>query len=199
MVGKSDGDKKTLLNKALLTLRDLVLPHAAALVRASMIKTAAALNMVGERIDQNAEAIRQGLLARGEPPEAVEQMVAEAREKMTEIGRGFGQRFDEMVEQAVAESTALVVATWANALGLFASRSGGIAWLRLSQLGDDMLPVGAKDCDEAFDADFVESPIDGLVARDILRAFRASLPVGKVLPDEMVTALDLTWDIVVVP
>jgi hypothetical protein len=193
-------DKSQLLHERLHKLQGLVLQHALPHVRAAVLKNLAELNMVGDRIDKLADILRADLLSQGELPADVEDAVAAARENMELIGRGDTAVTEEIVGMALLESAPKVVASWANTLAIYASRGGGLAWLRTSMLGDDMLPANDAECDEAFTEDFNEdSPIDGDTARAILRDIRASLPAGKALPEDMIVALDLAWGIVVVP
>ena len=193
-------DKSAHLRERLQSLQDLVLPHALPHVRAEVQKKLAEMHLVGGRLDGFMDQLRQELLSRGESPEDVEAAVADARQVMEKVGSGDHAAVEELVGMALLEAAARVVASWTDALVLFASRRDGLSWVRASMLGVTMLPVGDKECTEAFVAAFREdSPIDANTACAILRDVHASLPAGKALPEDMVAVLDLAYGIIVVP
>jgi hypothetical protein len=74
----------------------------------------------------------------------------------------------------------------------------GLALLRADQLDDAMLPQG-DDVNEYFDQFFAESPIDGDLAREVLRSVKKSLPDGKRLPEDVVEFFGLRKIYVVSP
>ncbi len=199
MADKSEKLREELLNEKMEVLKGLVRQHSADLIRAGVIRKLAEMKLDDGQLGLFMDALRQELLAEGESPEDVEQAVAATREGMFGLGNGTGTYVDEIVRMAIAEVVPHIVASWANALSVFASRSGGLVWLRLSLIGDDMMPKGDKAGDAAFAEVFDDSPVDAEVVRNVLREIRASLPAGKVLPDEMVDALDLAWSIIVIP
>ncbi len=201
--GDNDGDEndeRTPLQERLHRLQGLVMQHALPHVRAEVRKHIAELHLVPERVDLIVDEMRQEIEAQGATPEEVEEAVAVGRENLLQMGRGEPGPVEEIVGMVLLEVAPKVVVAWVNVLGTYASRRDGLAWLRLSTLGPDMLPLGDKECDQEFDEEFnQDSPIDGAAARAILRDIRASLPAGKTLPEDMIQALDLAWSIMVVP
>lgn len=188
------------LNQHLQALTILVEAHAAPLIRAFVTKELEGVRLATDEIDEYAAKVRTELENAGASAEDAAQAEAEVREKLSHVAADSPEDLDRVIGMAMTEGVATVVLAWTNALGEASSRQNGVTWLRLSLLGDDMLPKDDPEVAASFNAHFEsDGVLDPVIGREVLRAVRRSLPAGKVLPPEMTAALDVAWDIVIVP
>lgn len=178
----------------------LVEAHAAPHLRALAIAELSEAAKDDEEIRKSMDAFRQTMELHGLPADEIESALGDGEKLLRGIGASGSPELERVCQMAVEEGVPAVVLGWSNALHAAASESNGIRWLRLSLLDDCMLPKNDDDADLVFSLHFPPyEVVNEELARDILRRIRASLPPGKVLPDEMVTVLDKVFGVTVVP
>ncbi len=143
------------------------------------------------------EALREVLRALAKQVRDGGGTLADVKEAITQAKRALTD-VDTLIMMATVEIVPTVVGAWMQTLMVRVRPGKGLALLRADQLDDAMLPAG-DDVGEYFDRFFAESPIDGDLARDILRSVKTSLPDGKRLPEDVVEFFGLRKIYVVSP
>lgn len=131
-------------------------------------------------------------------------LTQEGKELFRELKQGFlspkpltNEEIEEEVNGAVVDEMELLVNGWFKMFFCVKLVCDGLRYVQANTIDDAMLPHVDKDSHEAFQKQFMNTILDESQALAILRQARASLPVGKVLPDEMVKLLAL-WRVKIV-
>ncbi|MEK7131209.1 MAG: hypothetical protein AAB797_00545 [Patescibacteria group bacterium] len=99
------------------------------------------------------------------------------------------EEMEEEASGAVAEELQMLVNGWIEMFLCGKPSCDGSHYIQANTIDDAMLPPLQKDGREAFQEQFMNTILDESQVLAILRQLRASLPAGKVLPDEMVELL----------
>lgn len=107
------------------------------------------------------------------------------------------EQMEEEADGAVATELEMLVNGWIETFLGGKPSCDGSHYVQANMIDDAMLPPLNKDGQEGFQEQFMNTILDESQARIILRQARASLPAGKVLPDEMTELLTL-WRVKIV-
>lgn len=169
-------------------LRDLFHPFVKRLVRSAVEKEMAnmpeVIKVIKKEIKKEGLFFPEGLSAEGR--EAFRQKMEKILDDPNPqpLSR---EETDNMVEEEAEMTTILLVDIWLNALSL--SSESRVIYLKT--IDDAMLPGLNEDVDQAFNQSFAQSFLSAEQAHEVLRQVRASLPPGKILPDQAIDFLTL--------
>jgi hypothetical protein len=143
------------------------------------------------------EAVRTMVRAMGKSARDRGASWSEVKAVMKEVRQAL-QNVDALLMLATVETVPFVVAAWVQTLMTHVRQGKSVSLLRADILDDAMLPPG-DDAATFFDMMMAESPIDGDLGREILRAVKSKLPEGKCLPEELIEFLCIRKIFVVPP
>jgi hypothetical protein len=108
------------------------------------------------------------------------------------------QEIDESIKEIALEELKMLVNYWIEMFLDIQQSCDGWRYIRVRTISDAMLPPLSKESEKIFqDQCMLTDYLDTYQVLSILRKLRASLPSGKVLPDEMVELLAF-WRIKIV-
>lgn len=168
----------------------LVHKHTEPFVRDRAEEQAKALASDPEALREVLRALAKQVRDDGGTLDDIRQAVTQAKRALTDV--------DVLIMMATVEVVPTITGAWMQTLMVRVRPGKGLALLRADQLDDAMLPPG-DDVNAYFDQFFAESPIDGDLAREVLRTVKKSLPDGKRLPDDVVEFFGLRKIYVVSP
>lgn len=109
------------------------------------------------------------------------------------------KEMEEEVSGAVSEELEILVGAWVQTFVCGQPACDGWHYIQVNTIDDAMLPPLNKEIREAFQEQFMNTILDESQVLAILRQLRASLPAGKVLPDELIELLALSfWSVKIV-
>lgn len=181
-----DPDDDTATQAAFGLLVELVRPHLDPVVGAKITSEIRNATFTEEEVRALSRALGEAYQMQGASFSDLKKAMKEARQRLRDPSSVTQEEVDEIVADACDEALTILVSSWCNVLIIEGTEGSGIS---LATVDDAMLPPLDEQMAGLFSEAVGQANLTVDEARAALRAARATLPAGEVLPEALVVIL----------